>query len=212
MRQLSTIILVIFIFFSYCLPSYSAYKGEITYSIPIEYKNLSESELKDKAEKYFYLALKTPEGELSEDVTNALVAYSVLQHLNTENIEYFVRVGILYDRINKDRQAKGNFSRAIGINPSAAEPYFYFGEFYYKRGQYRQALKYYNRAFENLKSPNHDLYYKLGDVYEKLGDTKKALECLNMAKAQSPNDKLDAKIRLIEAIDESNKTYYRGKF
>ena len=209
MRQFSTIILSIFLFFILTSPAECAYKGVISYSIPIEYKNLSESELKEEADKYFNMVQQSSAGEFSAETTRALLAYSVLQHINPQNPEYSIKAGILYDKIQKDRQAKGCFSRAISISSGAFEPYFYMGEFYYKRGQYKQALKYYNKALENLITPNYDLYYKLGDIYEKFGDTKKALEYLNMAKSQNPNEELESKIRLIEAVDSANKLYYR---
>ena len=210
MRQFSTIILLVFAIFILTCPVQSAYKGGISYSIPIEYKNLSESELKTKADKYFYLAQQIKDGELNEDITNALNIYSILQHVNPYNIEYSVRLGILYDKINKDRYAKGNFSRAIGTDSSRYEPYFYFGEYYYKRGLYKHALRYYKRALEKLQTPNYDLYCRLGDIYEKFGDTKQALKYLKQAEEQSPNDELSAKIKRVEAFDSVNKVYYKN--
>jgi len=191
------------------MPVFSAYKGGISYSIPIEYKNLSESELKTKADKYFYLANQVDDGVVKAETTNALVLYSILQHVNPQSAEYYVRAGILYDKIKKDRYAKGCFSSAISVEPSKPESYFYFGEFYYKRGQYRQALRYYTRALENSVTPQYDLYYKLGDIYEKFGDTKNALKYLKLANEQSPNEKLDAKIKRTESFDSINKMYYR---
>ena len=119
-----------------------------------------------------------------------------------------MRLGILYDKIKKDRYAKGNFSRAIAINPISPEPYFYFGEFYYKRQLYRPALKYYKKAFEYSSKANYDLCYKLGDIYEKFGDTKTALKFLNMAALESPNQELDNKIMRIEEYDSINQKYY----
>lgn len=209
MRQLSTIILAIFGLFVFCMPVYSAYKGGISYSIPIEYKNLSESELASKADYYFYLSTTAKEGVISEDTSAALILYSILQNMNPKNTDYSVKLGILYDKINKDRYAKGSFAKAIGIEPTNPKPYFYYGEYYYKRSQYKQALKYYNRAFEYSANPDYELCYKLGDIYEKFGDTKKALEYLRLAQTQSPNEALDNKIKFIEASDTANKVYYK---
>ena len=129
MRQLSTIFLLIFLMLLVQSPSIGAYKGGVSYSIPIEYRNLSEAELKDKAKKYFYLAEKLPDKTVDDAMTNALLLYSVLQNKNPENPEYPVKLGILYDKISKDRYAKGSFSRAIGVNSSCYDAYFYFGEF-----------------------------------------------------------------------------------
>lgn len=209
MRQFSTLLLLIFIFLGLNTQAIGAYKGGIEYSIPIEYKNLSASELENKAGVYYHNALHAEIGVLTDDVTNALVLYSILQHVTPENIQPSVRLGILYDRLGKDRYAKGNFSRAIGIDSSRYEPYFYFGEYYYERGQYRMALKYYKRALECIKNPNYDLYVRLGDVYEKFGDTKQALKYLDLAQTQSPNPELDTKIKRIKSFDSLNSQYYK---
>ncbi len=208
MRQLSTIYLLIFIILFASNPTFGAFKGGVSYSIPIEYKNLSENELNEKAKVYFYNANKLKNKEVNEDMTNALLIYSILQNVNPDNPEYPVKLGILYDKIGKDRYAKGEFSRAIGVNPDYADSYFYFGEFYYKRQLYRSALRYYKYALEHSYKPSYDVYYKLGDIYEKLGDTKQSLKYLLLAKKQNPNIELDNKIKYIESFDSKNLKYY----
>lgn len=210
MRRLSTIYLLIFFTLILTLPAESAYKGGITYSIPIEYKNLSESELNDKAKVYYHNALRLKDREVNEDMTNALLIYSILQDVNPNNPVYPVKLGILYDKIGKDRYAKGGFSRAIGVDSSFPDSYFYFGEFYYKRQLYRSALRYYKRALEHSYKPSYDLYYRLGDIYEKFGDTKNALKYLKLASEQSPNSELDNKIKFVEGMNGKNSAYYNN--
>lgn len=209
MRQLSTTILVIFIFFTVSLPAISSYKGGVSYSIPIEYKNLSENELKPIAHNYFYNALNAKDGIVNDDITKALNLYTILQKMNPQNISYSIKLGILYDKLGKDRFAKGNFAHAIGIDPEKAVSYYYYGEYYYKRGQFRHALKYYKKALERLEKPSYELYYKLGDVYQKFGDTKQALKYLKLAQEQKSNSKLSSKIKQVETIDSINSIYYR---
>ena len=189
MRQLTTIFLLILgIFAIFIQPSFSAIKGGVKYSIPVYYNNLSETELQNKGKSYFYNAIKS--NELNEDMTQALNIYTILQNLNPQNIEYSIKLGRLYEKIGKDRYAKGNFSRAIVVDSSKPEPYFYFGEYYYNHQQYKKALKYYNQAYINGYSTNYDLLYKMGDIYEKLGDSRSALKYLKDAEKQSPNSKL----------------------
>ena len=210
MRQLTTIFLLIFLIFVISLsPSYSAVKGGVNYSIPVYYDNLSETELQDRGKLYFHNAIRLQNGVVNEDMTQALNIYRILQNVNPENAEYSVKLGRLYEKIGKDRYAKGNFSRAISINSSNPEPYFYFGEYYYNKQLYRKSLKYYGEAYKNGYETNYDLLYKLGDVYEKLGDSRSALKYLKDAEKQSPNDELAAKIKRVEAEDMVNNTYYR---
>ena len=208
MRQLSIILLLIStLIFGTITPTFSAIKGKIDYSIPIDYSKISEKEVEIKAREYFYLAEQLKDGVINEDMTNALVLYNLLQDMHPEKIEYSVKLGILYDKIEKDRQAKGAFSRAIFIDKNHPLPYFYMGEFYYKRALYRRALKYYRQSYEKGFENNYNLLYKIGDIYEKLGDTQKALTYLNKAKEQSFNPELEEKIKEVESQDSINKEF-----
>ena len=103
-------------FVSVCLPGFSAIKGKVYYSIPVDYSKLNEQEIELKARDFFFNAERTTGNQVNEDLTNALLLYNILQSVNPNNIEYPIKAGILYDKINKDKLAKGNFSRAIGID------------------------------------------------------------------------------------------------
>ncbi len=209
MRQVSIIVLLIFIIYvEAVLPTFSAVKGGIEYSIPIDYSKINEQELVLRAKEYFYNAQQLKDGTINEDMTNALMLYSVLQQNNPNKIEYPIKLGILYDKINKDRQAKGCFYRATGLDKTNPASYFYLGEFYYKRELYRRALKFYSDAYRLGMSTNYNLLYKMGDIYEKFGDTRSALKYLQEAKTQSANPDLENKIKKIESLDAINKEYY----
>lgn len=207
MRQPSILLLLIFTCF--CIsPAFAAIKGGIDYSIPIDYTKLSEVELSEKASQAYSKALLASD-KVNEDITEALMLYSLLQNINPEKQVYCVKLGILYDKIGLDKYAKGNFSRAIGINSSTPEPYFYLGEFYYKREMYRKALKYYTQAYERGYKTHYETLCKLGDIYEKFGDTQLALKYLTSASKISPNTLLDEQIKRIETANSTNNAYYR---
>lgn len=209
MRQPSIIILSIFILLmGFYAPAFSALKTGINYSIPIDYDNLSEYELQPKAEKYYHNAIRLKDGIVNDDMTNALMLYSILLNINPENTTYMVKLGTLYDKIGKDRHAKGNFARAISTNAKCVDAYFSYGNFYYKRESYRKALKYYNEAYKLGYQTNYDLLYQMGDIYEKFGDTRSALKYLNDAFIQSPNPDLESKIKKIELKQATNKEFY----
>ena len=211
MRQLTTIILLIFtIMITSADKGFCAIRGGLSNSLPIYYNNLSESELLDKGKVYFHNAMMLKNGEINEDMTQALNIYTILQNVNPENIDYPIALGRLYDKLGKDRYAKGGFSRAIAVNPANSKAYFYFGEYYYSRNLYRKALKYYNEALKNGFETNYDLLYKMGDVYEKLGDTRSALKYLKDAEKQSPNSELSARIKRVETENSVNGVYNRN--
>lgn len=210
MRQLTVqIIAIFFLMTAFVVPGNAAVRGGINYSIPVYYENLSEQELKIKSDVLFNTALNLEDGIINEDMTNALVIFSVLHRVNPEEYTYPMKLGILYDKAKKDKYAKGALFEAVGIKPSASEPYFYLGEFYYKRALYKPALKNYKKAYEKSTNPSYELLYKLGDIYEKLGDTKSSVFYLNKASILNPNSELDKKIQHVNTLDSSNQAYYR---
>lgn len=210
MRQPSIIILVSIVFLLCNLQAQSEIRGKIEYSIPVDYSRLSQKELDFKGHEYFYLATKYKDGGLSQEATQALNIYGILQHIDPENPDYCVKQGILYDKLKKDRQAKGCFARAISVDKNYADAYFEFGNFHYKRTNYRRALQYYIQAYRLGYETKYDLLEKMGDIYEKLGDTRSALKYLKLALEQSPNENLANQINRIEANDSVNKTFYEN--
>ena len=208
MRQQINILLTLILLFLTINISYSAIKSGIEYKIPIDYNVVDEVEYAAKAGFYYNLALKTNSGKINEDTTNALNLYTILNNKNPNNIIYPLRLGILYDLSNKDRLAKGNFYKAMGINENSPMPYFYLGEYFYKRSSYKKALKMYKQAYDKGFNKNYDTLYKLGDIYEKFGDTQSALKYYKSASEMNPNDELSNKISKMEQFDSVNKTYY----
>ena len=206
MRQPIKILLTFFILGTLIQPTPAALKGGLEYSIPINYAPLSQEELETKAGFFYNLALKT--NSLNEETTEALNLYTILSNKCPTSIIYPIRLGILYDNIGKDRQAKGCFFKAIGINKANPEAYFYLGEFYYKRNLYRRALNYYREAYKNGYTKHYETAYKIGDIYEKLGDTEAALKYLQLASELSPNSRLDNKITRLKNANDLNKEYY----
>ncbi len=208
MRQLIKNFLALILTAILVLPSYCAVKGGIEYKIPIDYSKVNAEEIESRANLYYNLALKTNSGKLNEETTTALNLYTILNNKAPENIIYPTRLGILYDLIGKDKYAKGNFYKAIGIDNTKPEPYYYLGEFYYKRDSYKKALNFYNKAYVNGYNRHYETVYKIGDIYEKFGDTRAALKYLKLASELSPNENLDKKILKVENADKINKEYY----
>ena len=168
--QIIRFILIFLCIFFVTNPSYSAIKGGVGYSIPIDYSHLNAVELAEKADFYYNNVIVQKSSEVDVNVTTALNLYTMLANRCPENIQYPVRLGILYDMIGKDRYAKGAFYRAIGINKNNPEPYFYLGEFFFQRQIYRRALKMYleayNKGFRNdIRTLNrlNQLYLMFGD-------------------------------------------------
>ena len=170
MRHLTNLIIVIFLLFFGVNPSFCAVQGKLEYSIPIDYSQLDENELASRADIFYAEFPDKEKCELTNDLTSALNLYSMLSAKNPQNITYALRLGKLYDILGKDRQAKGNYYRAMGINPSSPEPYFYLGEFFYVRKHYRRALKFYKEAYSRGYENHVQTCARLKDIYKKFGD------------------------------------------
>ena len=150
------------------LPSYSMIQGRIENGIPFDYTKLNQAELEIKAESLYSQAITA--GTLNNNVTSALNMYAMLMNAYPENIIYPVKLGKLYDSIGKDRYAKGYYYRAMNIDKANPEPYFCLGDFFYKREQYRKALKFYTKAYER---GNVQAKEKINSINAKFGDSSR---------------------------------------
>ncbi len=209
MRQLIRIFLTINILCFTVVSSFATLHGTLEYTIPVDYSQINLEETDTKANLYYDLAMKNKSGNLDENITYALNLYSILCNKSPDNIFYAIRLGTLYDLIGKDRYAKGNYYRALSIDESRPEPYFYFGEFYYKRAMFKKALKMYTKAYNNGYIKHYETLYKLGDIYQKFGDTQQAQKYFKSAANIQSNVELDKKIETVNTTDCSNKVYYK---
>lgn len=190
-------------------PVFAALKSGIEYKLPIDYTKLNVEELETNANFYYNLAIKNVNEEnLSQEMTNALVLFTILTRKCPNNTNYFTKLGVLYDLCNQDTYAKSNFNRAISEDSSKAETYFYFGEFFYRRDSLKKALNMYKKAYNRGFKADYATVYKIGDIYAKLGDTDAALKYFNIARELAPNPELDTKIFEIEQTNQINKEYY----
>ena len=189
------------------IPSYSAIKGGVDYRIPIDYTNLNQNDLQAEAEFYYDKAVKS--GKFDNDMTQAMNLYSILSNAYPDNIIYALKLGRLYETIGKDRYAKGQYYRGMGINQTRPEPYYYLGSYFYKKEQLRKALKYYNKAYEYGYSNHYQMLKDMGNIYQKLGDTEKSLQYFQCAYSLNPDEDLDKTVKEIKNADCVNKEYYR---
>lgn len=202
--------LLTFLFLIYSIPAFAAVTGSVEYQIPIDYSKFNEQELIERAEYYYNFATKLYNGKINDEMTSALNLYRILNNKCPDNQLYALKLGSLYDIIGKDKFAKGCFFQAVGIDETKPEPYFYLGEFYYRRSAYKHALKFYKRAYTSGNARHYETVYKLGDIYEKLGDTEASLKYLKQASELSPNTELDNKILRVENAHKINKEYYKN--
>ena len=205
--QMIRLLLIPLIFCFTLIPAFSAVKGGVDYKIPFDYTNLNQAELQTEAESYYNKAVKS--GRLDNNMTQALNLYTLLSNAYPDNIMYTLKLGKLYETIGKDRYAKGQYYRAMGINQSRPEPYYYLGSYFYSKEQFRKALKYYNLAYECGYSNHYQTLKDMGIIYKNLGDTEKSLQYLQCAATLNPDGNLDKIIKDVKNANNINKEYYR---
>lgn len=149
--------------------SYSALQGSVDNSEQIDYSQINKGEILGKADFYYNSAINSK--TVNDDMTQALNLYNILKNKEPQNIIYYLKLGQLYSAIGKDSLAKENFYQAIGIKPKRPEPYYYLGNLFYKKGQYRKAIKAYQKAYKNGYCSNYEMLDKMNKIYRKLGDT-----------------------------------------
>ncbi len=157
-----------------------------------------------EADRLFYAGMETEDQKSKEAyLSQALVKYMLLLTINPQDIICNTQVGVIQDHLNNPKSAKDYFYQAINLDQNHPYANFYFGEYYYRKRSYNEALKHYQIAYHNGYQDFYEINLKLGQLYEKLGDIEKAKLYYNIAKKQNTNsENLDSKLKSL------NKIYY----
>lgn len=103
---------------------------------------------------------------------------------NLANAEYYSAMSSLYSKaLDADIEVE-RFVLNHGDHPKAKIIYADLAERYYERGEYKDAIRYYEKSLAN-RADNLDTYeirYQLGVSYYQLGDFQKALEQFDYVK------------------------------
>lgn len=139
----------------------------------------------------------------------AMRYYFLLSKIDINSIAAHIGLARVYDEMNLDKLAKEHFFLAYDINNKNPELNLRFGDFYYKRQDFRTALPYYKTAYINGYFANPGLNQNLGVIYEKLADIETSKKFYIVAQRLNPqNLELQNKIQLLDAINYSQSQYY----
>lgn len=193
------------------LPVYCVQSGRIELNdIFLDYSKLDKNSIEAEAEYFFY------NGETAENKEDrlkffdlALGKYQLLTKIDYLQLYPYAQIARIYDEKHIDRLAKEYFYRAINLNPNDPYSNFYFGEFFFKRNNYKRALNFYQIAYNNGYENNYELNLKLGTVYEKLADLVKAIQFYEAAfKINPENTLLQERINQINSLNYQDSEYY----
>ncbi|MCR5266655.1 MAG: tetratricopeptide repeat protein [Cyanobacteria bacterium RUI128] len=188
--------------------SFGVQRGSVQYSIPTDYSKINEAELSTEAENLFQAFLTSEDPKQRYIILNQLLSdYSILGEINKDNPLYFARLGIVFDKLGKDRYAISNFSRSANILPDYPYAYYSFGNFYFDRGRYIKALKLYKKAYDSGYDSHFYNIYQIGRIYEKFGDFSSAILYYKRALVFNDSPELRQKILELEELLNNNSLY-----
>ena len=145
MININYFVILLLTFLSICIsPVYAVQNAQIEYTVPIDYSHINEQVLNSEAEKFFNEYLKTTNSEEKHFLLDKMLSdYSILSNINKDNPLYFIRLGIIYDKMGKDRYAKSNFCRGANLVPDYPYAFYSYGNFFFDRAEYKKALREY---------------------------------------------------------------------
>lgn len=191
--------------------SLAVQSGKIEYnSVLFDYKKLNFAEIQKEADNFFVLAQKSKTPESREQFLNtASGKYYILTKVDNSKIQPYVQLGRIYDEKNKPRLAKENFCKAINISFKDPAANYYYGEFFYKRREYKKALYHYNVAYDNGFKNKYTLNLRLATIYEKFADLSNAKKFYDVSYSMKPSSELQKKIRSLDTREYLKSGYYR---
>jgi len=165
--------------------------------------------IENEANKYFYEGLQIEDQRLKEAyLSEALKKYMLLLNIYPNSAILATHVAIIHDNFEHSKIAKEYFFRAVNIEPTNPYVNFYFGEYYFTRKDYQNALNYYKIAYNNGYSGLYEVNLKLGTIYERIGDIEKAKKYYSAASAAKPTfSELKNKIKSLDKIYYSKSDY-----
>lgn len=186
------------------------YGGVEQSSVLFSYKKLNYSQIKQEADKYFALSAKNTAPESHNLFLNkASEQYYILTKVDNAKIDPYIQLGRIYDEKDKAPLAHENFCKALNLDYKDAKANFYYGEFYYKRSEYKKALYHYNIAYNNGYKNQYILNLRLATIYEKFADLSNAKKFYDVSYSMKPSNELHAKISSINVIEYQKSGYYR---
>lgn len=183
-------------------------RAGVQYVIPIDYSMINETKLKNEADAMYTDYLESQDAKQKQVLLyRMLSACSVLGNVDKENPLYFTRLGIIFDKLGKDRYAKSNFCRAVNLIPNYPYAYYSFANYYFDRGKLRIALREYMRAYNTGYQNHYYTLYQVGTIYEKFGDFEKANSFFRRALSLKYSEELNQKIQNLDELLKNNSLY-----
>lgn len=204
-------IVFVFLCINFSVATFATEFGSLKYNdVYVDYSKFDKNEVRVFAENEFVKAIKN-ENKAAKKLLfqSSLNHYYILTQIDSGDIHSIVQMARIYDFFGKNSYAKAYFFRALKIDINSIEANYYFGDFYYSRNDYKRALYYYEKSYNNGEVNNYELLVKIAKIYEALGDLLRANQFYKRAYLLNPKDvEIPDKIEEIEAIKYQDTGYY----
>ena len=210
-RIIKLFTLLLFVLLTFTVnTSCAVQSGHLEYdAVLFDYSKINADKIKKDADMYFELFVKHKDNQTQNTyLHSAMTRYYVLTKAAPSNIEPLVQLGRIYDYIDKPRLAKEYFAKAKNIEADNPFVNFHFGEFYYKRHDYKRALKLYNIAYNNGYNNRYELNLRLATIYEKFADLVNAKKFYEVSYSMKPDVEIQGKIQLLNELNYETSEYY----
>lgn len=191
------------------LPCFSLEKATVQYDeYPVDYSVLDGNSVVKEGDSFFEQYEKTGDVKF---LTTAMGKYYIATKIHPNELYPVIQLAKTYDEKNIDRRAKEYFNRGLDMDNTDAYLNYSFGNFYFKRADYKRALKYYKKAYNNGYAGYYDINLKIATIYEKFADLLSAKYYYD--KAYSINSKISTlkdKSVEIDSLDYGKSEYYNG--
>lgn len=205
-----SLFVVLIALFSF-LPVEAVQSGRVEHSaVLFDYSKLDKDAVLNEAEFFFYNGETAQnKDERLKNFDLAMGKYQLLTKIDSSQVYPYVQLARIYDEKLKDRLAKEYFFRATNLSPRDPYANFYFGEFFFKRNNYKRALNYYRIAYNSGYDNNYDLNLKLGTIYEKFADLMSAKQFYEASLKINPqNAEIQNRVNAIDALNYQSSEYY----
>lgn len=203
--------LFITLFILSCSHSYASQSGYLEYnSVLFDYSKLNAAAIQKEADEYFEKFITSSDELFKEQYLNAAMSkYYLITRIDYSQITPYIQLARIYDEKNNNRLAKEYFYKASNLDVNNPYANFYFGEFYFKRNDYKRALRYYNIAYNNGLNNRYDLNLRLATIYEKFADLVNAKKFYEVSYSMNPNNvELRQKIQSLNELNYDKSEYY----
>ena len=206
-KKLLTSLFVIVCFCTF--PCFAVEKGSVKFEENlIDYSVLDAQKILEEADEFFEKYETTGDKKY---LSTAMGKYYIITKIYPVEIYPLVQLARTYDEKHLDRFAKEYFNKCLDINKK--EPYlnYYLGDFYYKRHDFKRALRYFKIAYQNGYDNYFDLNLKIATIYEKFADLLTAKYYYEKAYSlNQENTNLKDKALQIESLNYDKSEYYNS--